>query len=275
MLAIFFMVGLIIGSFLGAVNYRLKIAEDIVFQRSHCPKCKKQIRWYDNIPLLSFVVLWGKCRECEEKISWKYPAVELLTGLLYAAVAWKFLGGWGFSSERILTGSDMIDLAFWLFTATYLVLIFFHDLEFMLIPDAAVFPAIIITLFYQYWKYLQSPLGIADWRNPFFSSLIAAFAAALFFFALIWISRGKWIGGGDVKLGFLAGMVVGWPKIIFVLFFAYMIGAIASLILIGLKKKTWKSQIPFGPFIVAGVLIVMFFAEQLQFWANRYLNIGY
>jgi prepilin signal peptidase PulO-like enzyme (type II secretory pathway) len=104
---------------------------------------------------------------------------------------------------------------------------------------------------------------------------LAALAAALFFFGLIWISRGKWIGGGDVKLGFLVGAIVGWPKILFVLFFAYLIGAIASLVLIALKKKTWKSQIPFGPFLVTGTLIVMFFSEQIQFWANNYLNIGY
>ena len=275
MIAIFFIVGLIVGSFLGAVNYRLKVAEDIVFKRSHCPHCKKQIRWYDNVPLLSFVVLWGKCRECEEKISWKYPAVELLTGLLYAAVAWKFLGGWGISAEKMLTGNDVVEMSFWLFTVSYLVLVFFHDLSFMLIPDAAVYPAIVVTLLFQYWKYLQGPLGIATLKNPFVGAFFAALVASLFFFFLIWVSRGKWIGGGDVKLGFLAGVIVGWPKILFVLFFAYMIGAIASLILIVMKKKTWKSQIPFGPFLVAGILIVMFFSEQIQFWANRYLNIGY
>lgn len=275
MTAIFFLIGLIVGSFLGAVNYRIKVAEDIVWKRSHCPGCKTKIRWYDNIPLLSFVVLWGECRECREKISWKYPAIELLTGLLFAAVALKFLGGWGFSAERVLTAADAIEMSFWLFAVCYLVLIFFHDLSFMLIPDAAVWPAIAITIGYQFWKYLEGPLGIADFRNPFLSALLAAFAAALFFFGLIWISHGKWIGGGDVKLGFLAGTIVGWPKILFVLFFAYMIGAVASLILIGLGKKTWKSQIPFGPFIVSGILIVMFFSEQIQFWANRYLDIGY
>jgi len=277
MVIIFFLVGLIVGSFLGAVNYRLKVAEDIVWKRSHCPGCKKNIRWYDNIPLLSFVVLWGQCRECKEKISWRYPAVELMTGLLYAAVAWKFLGGWGFagSPERVFSAGDAIEMAFWLFAASYLTLIFFHDLSFMLIPDAAVYPAIIITLLYQYWKYLGGPLGIADLKNPFASALSGAFVAALFFLLLIWISRGRWIGGGDVKLGFLAGVIVGWPKILFVLFFAYLIGAIVSLILVAAKKKTWKSQIPFGPFLVTGILIVMFFSEQIQFWANRYLNIGY
>jgi len=277
MVAIFFIVGIVIGSFLGVVNWRLKTAEDIVWKRSHCPHCKEKIRWYDNIPLLSFVMLVGQCRNCKKRISWEYPLIELVTGLLFAAVAWKFLGTLGFMAgpERIFTNGDIVDMSFWLFAVCYLVLIFFHDLDFMLIPDAAVYPAILVTLGYQYYKYLGGPLGIAALNAPITSALFAAFVAALFFFLLIWMSRGKWIGGGDVKMGFLAGAMVGWPKILFVLFFAYMIGAIASLILVATRKKTWKSQIPFGPFLVAGILLVMFFSEQIQFWANRYLDIGY
>ncbi len=277
MVAIFFIAGLIIGSFLGVVSWRLKTAEDIVWERSHCPHCKKKIRWYDNIPLLSFIILWGQCRDCKKRISWEYPLIELVTGLLFAAVAWKFLGTLGFMAgpERIFTNGDIVDMSFWLFAVCYLVIIFFHDLDFMLIPDAVVYPAILVTLGYQYYKYMGGPLGIASLKAPITSALFAAFVAALFFFLLIWMSRGKWIGGGDVKLGFLAGAMVGWPKILFVLFFAYMIGAVASLILIGTKKKTWKSQIPFGPFLVAGILIVMFFSEQIQFWANRYLDMRY
>ncbi len=277
MIIIFFLAGLIIGSFMGAVNYRLKVAEDIVWKRSHCPKCKKTIRWYDNIPLLSFIILWGECRECKGKISWKYPAIELATGLLYAAVAWKFFGGlnFGAGAGRILSQAELVDMAFWIFTVSYLVLIFFHDLSFMLIPDAVVYPAIGVTLIYQFWKYLESPLGIATVKAPITGALFAGFAAAFFFFALLWISGGKWIGGGDVKLGFLAGAIVGWPGILIVLFFSYTIGAVVSVALVLLKMKTWKSQIPFGPFLVAGILIIMFFGEPLRFLANRYLSLGY
>jgi len=277
MIAIFFVVGLIVGSFLGAVNYRLKTAEDIVFERSHCPRCKAKIRWYDNIPLLSFVVLAGQCRDCKGRISWEYPLVELATGLLFAATAWKFLGTFGFSAsaEKAFGAADIINMAYWLFVMSYLVLIFFHDFDYMLIPDAVVYPAIIVTFAYQAYLYVGSPLSFASPKSPITSALAGALIAAVFFLVLIWISRGKWIGGGDIKLGFLAGAVVGFPKIIFVLFFTYMIGAVVSLLLVATKKKTWKSQIPFGPFMVAGILIVMFFSEQIQFWANRYLNIGY
>ncbi|MFH0929653.1 MAG: prepilin peptidase [Candidatus Moraniibacteriota bacterium] len=279
MVLIFFITGLIIGSFLGAANYRLKTAEDIVFEHSHCPRCKKTIRWYDNIPLLSFVVLHGKCRDCRKYISWEYPLIELMTGVLFAGVALKFFGAPFLGIAGIISGtigtSIIIDMSFLLFAVCYLVIIFWHDYDYMLIPDAVVFPAIIVTFFYQIYKYVQSPLSIANFHSPLTGAIISALGAALFFFALIWISKGKWIGGGDVKLGFLAGLIVGWPKILFVFFLTYFIGSVVSLALIALKKKTWKSQIPFGPFMVAAILIVLFFLDQIQFWVNRYLNVGY
>jgi prepilin signal peptidase PulO-like enzyme (type II secretory pathway) len=276
---IFFIFGLIIGSFLGAVNYRLKTAEDIVFKRSHCPRCKKTIRWFDNIPLLSFIVLHGRCRDCRKYISWEYPLIELMTGVLFAGVAIKFLGAPILGISGIIVGSVgtsvIVDMSFLLFTVCYLALIFWHDYDYMLIPDAVVYPAIVVTFFYQIYKYIQSPLSIVNLHSPLTGAIVAALGAALFFFLLIWISKGKWIGGGDVKLGFLAGLIVGWPKILFVFFFSYLIGSVVSLALIVLKKKTWKSQIPFGPFIVAAILLVLFFSDQIQFWANSYLNIGY
>jgi prepilin signal peptidase PulO-like enzyme (type II secretory pathway) len=279
MIVIFFIIGLIIGSFLGAANYRLKTAEDIVFKRSHCPLCKHDIRWYDNIPLLSFVILHGRCRDCKKYISWEYPLIELATGVLFAGVAMKFFGSSLFGISGIISGavstSTIVDMSFLLFAVCYLVIIFWHDYDFMLIPDAVVFPAILVTFFFQVYKYVQSPFSVASFRSPLTSALVAALGAALFFFALIWISKGKWIGGGDVKLGFLAGLIVGWPKILFVFFLTYLIGSVVSLTLIALKKKTWKSQIPFGPFMVAAILIVLFFSDQIQFWASKYLDIGY
>ena len=279
MIIIFFIAGIIIGSFLGAANWRLKTAEDIIWKRSHCRHCKAQIRWYDNIPLLSFVVLFGRCRDCRKYISWEYPLIELMTGILFAGVALKFFGapllGISGNISGLISAGTVIDMSFLLFAVCYLVLIFWHDYDFMLISDMVVYPAMIVTIFYQIYKYTQSPLGIADIHSPLTSSLIAGLGAAMFFFLLIWISKGKWIGGGDVKLGFLAGLIVGFPKILFVFFLTYLIGSVVSLGLIALKKKTWKSQIPFGPFMVTAILIVLFWSDQIQFWANRYLNIGF
>lgn len=279
MILIFFAAGLIVGSFLGAANWRLKTAEDIVWKRSHCPRCGHGIRWYDNVPLLSFIVLHGRCRDCRKYISWEYPLIELMTGVLFAGVAARFFGASFLGIPGIAAGAfsrnAVIDMSFLLFAVCYLVLIFWHDYDYMLIPDAVVYPAMIVTIFYQVYKYVQSPLGFANVGSPLTGSLVAAFGAALFFAALIWMSKGKWIGGGDVKLGFLAGLIVGWPKILFVFFLTYFIGAVVSLALIVLKRKTWKSRIPFAPFVVTAVLIILFFSGQIQFWANRYLDIGY
>jgi prepilin signal peptidase PulO-like enzyme (type II secretory pathway) len=276
MILIFFIAGLIVGSFLGAVNYRLKVDEDIVWKRSHCPKCKAPIRWYDNVPLLSFILLFGKCRDCRKYISWEYPLIELMTGALFAAVAVRFFGAPLVGLSGAVSGAgSIVDMSYLLFAVCYLVLIFWHDYDYMLIPDAIVFPAIAVTFLYQLWKYVGSPFGIADIRSPLTGALFAAVLAAAFFFFLIWVSRGKWIGGGDVKLGFLAGLIVGWPKILFVLFLTYLIGSVVSLTLIALKKKTWKSRIPFAPFMVVAIFVVLFFSNQIQFWASRYLDIGY
>lgn len=279
MILIFFAAGLIVGSFLGAANWRLKTAEDIVWKRSHCPKCGHGIRWYDNVPLLSFIVLHGRCRDCRKYISWEYPLIELMTGILFAGVAARFFGASFLGITGIAAGAfsrnAVVDMSFLLFAVCYLVLIFWHDYDYMLIPDAVVYPAMIVTIFYQVYKYVQSPLGFTNVGSPLTGSLVAAFGAALFFAALIWMSKGKWIGGGDVKLGFLAGLIVGWPKILFVFFLTYFIGAVVSLALIVLKRKTWKSRIPFAPFVVTAVLIILFFSGQIQFWANRYLDIGY
>lgn len=279
MVIIFFLVGLIIGSFLGAVNYRLKIDEDIVWKRSHCPQCKAPICWYDNIPLLSFILLFGRCRDCRKYISFEYPLIELMTGFLFAIVAVKFFGFQmcgitGIISDKVTT-NEIIDMIFLLFAICYLILIFWHDYDYMLIPDAVVWPAIVVTFLYQSYKYMRSPLPITDVSSPLTGALIGAFVAATFFYLLILVSGGKWIGGGDVKLGFLAGLIVGWPKILFVLFLTYLIGAVVSLGLIATKRKNWKSRIPFGPFIVNAVFVVLFWGDQVQFWANRYLDIGY
>jgi leader peptidase (prepilin peptidase) / N-methyltransferase len=279
MIIIFSIIGLIIGSFLGAANYRLKVDEDIVWKRSHCPHCRKTIRWYDNIPLLSFIVLFGKCRDCRKYISWEYPLIELMTGFLFGAVAFLYFGIPLLGIPGIFSAAAgekmIIEMSFLLFTVCYLVLIFWHDYDYMLIPDAVIYPALLVTFFFQVYEYVQSPFGIASLRSPLTGALLAGLGTALFFFFLIWISKGKWVGGGDVKLGLLAGLMVGWPKILFVLFFTYLIGAVVSLLLIALKKKTWKSQIPFGPFMITAIFLVIFFSDQIQFWANSYLNIGY
>ncbi len=273
MIYIFFVLGLIIGSFLGVVNYRLKVAEDIIFKPSYCPKCKKAIRWYDNIPLLSFILLSGNCRSCRKKISLEYPAIELLTGLLFSLSYWYFFST-RIGSSGSFDFSEIAELAFLLFTVCYLIVIFFHDFDYKIIPSEIVYPAMGITLIYQIYRYFISSFSLFSLRNPLTSALLAAVIGGLFFLFQIWISKGKWIGGGDLKLGFLAGLILGWPKILFALFIAYAVGSVVSLALVAAKKKKWKSEIAFGPFLVTGIFVMMFLGEKIMFWAKRFLIVG-
>lgn len=249
MIIIFFILGLIVGSFLNVVISRLHTAETIL-GHSHCPHCQAKIRWYDNIPLFSFAILGMKCRDCQEKISWQYPIVELSTGILFALA-----GNYFFSVN---------DIQSWLATFYYLVVfslllvVFVYDFRHMEIPMIAVWLGVGITVLY----YL-----LADWLNfipalgimsaNIFSGALAGIAAFLFFFALSAGSREKWMGMGDSHVALLAGLMTQWPGILAALALAFAIGAVYGIILIAAGKKTMKSQVPFAPFIVLGTILVI------------------
>ncbi len=231
---IFFVFGLAVGSFLNSVIFRLEKQESVIKRRSYCPYCKQTLAWFELIPLMSFILQKGKCRKCHKKISWQYPLVELMTGALFAFI--------GFN-------------VFWLFIA-FLIVIFVYDLKHYIIPNEVIYPAIIIAFLYRLFEDLNY--------------LIAAIVVSAFFLAIIFISKGKWMGRGDVKLVIFMGLILGWPNIIVALFLAFLIGALVSIILISFKKKTLKSQIPFGPFLSGATVIAMFWGNALIGW---YLNL--
>ena len=248
MIIIFFIFGLIIGSFLNAVVYRLNGVESLL-ERSHCPKCKKKIRWFDNIPLLSFILLSAKCRDCGEKISWQYPLVELTTGIVFALI-----GNYFFFS---------FDSASWFLTAYYLVIfsllliVFVYDLQYMEIPMIIVWAGIILSMVYFLsvdWQNFHIAASILDLKIA--SGILGGLVAFLFFFGLAAYSKETWMGYGDAYIGMLAGIIVGWPNVIWMLMLSFTIGAIISVGLIFFRKKTMKSQIPFAPFLIAGVFLV-------------------
>lgn len=249
MIIIFFILGLIIGSFLNVVILRLHTAETIL-GRSHCPHCKARIRWYDNIPLFSFAILKTRCRDCKEKISWQYPVVELTTGILFA-----FTGAYFFDINNFQT---------WLATFYYLIIfslllvIFAYDFKHMEIPMTIVWLGVGIAVVYYLlsdWLNFQAAAGI--WSLNIFSALVAGLAAFIIFFILSAGSREKWMGLGDAYVALLAGLIIQWPGIIYALVLAFTIGAIYGIILIGLGKKTLKSQVPFAPFLVLGVYLAV------------------
>lgn len=258
-----FIFGLIVGSFLNCIIYRLQTGENFLKGRSFCPHCKHTLNWQDLIPLLSLLILKGKCRYCQKPISWQYPLVELATGFLFLLI-YQFDRG---SSSIIFN---------WV-VSSFLIIIFVYDLKHYIIPDKVIYPAIAVAFFHQLFKILNfefiSDLGfrILDFKmlaNP----LLSAILAAAFFLLIVLVSRGTWMGMGDVKLAFFMGLFLGFPNILVALFSAFFIGAIIGLILIGLGKKTLKSEIPFGPFLVSGTFLAMFFGERLvDFYLNLFL----
>jgi prepilin signal peptidase PulO-like enzyme (type II secretory pathway) len=249
-----FIFGLIVGSFLNCVIYRLETGESFLKGRSYCPHCKHVLSWKDLIPIFSFLILKGKCRYCKKKISFQYPLVELLTGILFVLAI------------PIYGGRTSIDLIFYWVLTCFLIIIFVFDLKHYLIPDKVIYLAITLILLYQFFKIWN----FGHWDLFGIWNLVIGILPSLFLLAIILISHETWMGFGDFKLSILMGLILGWPKILVALFFAFLSGAIVGLILILLKQKTIKSQIPFAPFLVSGTFLAMFFGEKIVNW---YLNL--
>ncbi len=267
MLLIFvFLIGLFVGSFLNVLADRLPREESVIKGRSHCEKCKKELTWYDLIPLLSFVFLRGKCRYCKAKLSFYYPVVELTTGILSVITAIFILNGFqffplrqGFAGQAISNFQLSISLIYYLFIVSSLIVIFFADLKYGIIPDKIVFPAIIISFLYLILN------------TNYLIHLYSAFGACLFFLILFLITKGRGMGFGDVKFAFLMGLILGFPNIVVSLYIAFLTGAIVGIILIlWRRKKVFGTAIPFGPFLVLGTLIAIFYGN---FIAQNFLKM--
>src|SRR3989344_5083018 len=218
-----FLFGLAIGSFLNAAIYRLEIGESIVKGRSRCPKCGHILSWYELLPLASFAIQKGKCRECKGKISWQYPVVEFFTAMLFASVflSINFSKGSTFAEGQtfgnLIFGNflEMVALGYLLAVFSFLILIFVFDFKHYIIPNIAVYSAIAVSFFY---NLIFNP-------NDIFSNILAAFVASGFFLFLYVVSSGRWIGMGDVKYGVFMGLFLGWPDTLAGLFISYVIGA--------------------------------------------------
>lgn len=253
---VIFLFGLAVGSFLNCVIYRLETGKNFLKGRSHCPDCQHKLGFRDLIPVLSFIILKGKCRYCQKNISWQYPAVELATAITFVLT--------------ILLNDTMglLGSFYFLAMASFLIVIFVYDLKHYIIPDKVIYPAILIALVYDFWKsdFLLLIFGKSDF-------LLSALAAAGFFLAIVLVSRGRWMGIGDIKLGFLMGLILGFPNILLALFLAFFIGAIIGIGLIFASKKSLKSEVPFGPFLVVGTFIALFWGKAIVEWYSRLLTI--
>lgn len=264
---IIFILGTTLGSFLSVVIYRTKTGKKGIFlSRSFCPSCKNRIKWRHLIPILSWLFLRGKCAYCGKKISAHYILLELFTGLLFLItfLNWNFI-------ESIPTFVDPQFLnydinweifqifVFYIIEFTFLIAIFFYDLMHKEIPDRFSLPAIAIAIAGGLILKIITPLAM----------LLGGATLFVFFLLQFLISKGTWIGGGDLRLGALMGIVLGLNKGLLALIIAYFLGAIISIYLLARKKVKGKSQIAFGPFLVIGTLIAIFLGKRILNW---YLN---
>jgi len=269
-LIILFIFGLCIGSFVNVIIDRIPNKESIIYGRSYCDKCKKILGLLELIPIISFFILKRKCKSCKAKISWQYPIVELVTGIMFSVTYLFLISNFQFLiSNQILNPNFQSNyhlsfIIYHLLIVSSLIAIFVTDLKYGIIPDKILAFMLIILL----------PYSIVFEKNLFLNSFISALGAFVFFFALFLITKSKGMGLGDVKLAFIMGILLGFPKIIVALYVAFLTGAIVSIILVLCgKKKFGKSTIPFAPFMVFGTFAAMFLGNQIWKIIATILNL--
>lgn len=255
MLSIFvFLFGTAIGSFLSAFSYRLLNSESIVYGRSHCDHCREKISWYDNIPLISYILLLGKCRYCGKRIPFRYFITELLCGvlflILYCASFSVSAGFQGSEYEKFYLLLGLPYLAIGTIVISVLVIIYITDLSEMIIPDFLVNILIAVNFF----ALILSPTS-----SNYYDHLLGGFVLALFLLILSLVTKGAGMGLGDVKLALALGFVLGLKSGIAWMSLSFIIGAIVGVFLIISGKAKFGMKVPFGPFLIISFFIIYFF----------------
>lgn len=248
-----FIFGAVIGSFLNVVILRLPHEDaSIVFPASHCPVCGTTLKWYENIPIFSYLFLLGKCGHCSTRISLQYPVVEFLTGSVAAAN----LAAFGITPAAIV---------FFIFSAA-LITIIWIDIHHQIIPDIISKPGIIVGFCFSFFSPLtnwqDSLIGLVAGWGVFFSISLA--------YKLIRGHEG--LGGGDAKLLAMLGAFLGWQSLLFIIFASSVTGSIAGLIAMPIQKKGGATRIPFGPFLALSGFAYLFFNAQIHYLFSLYLN---
>ncbi|WP_449063128.1 prepilin peptidase [Planomonospora algeriensis] len=249
MLALAGLLGLVIGSFLNVVIHRVPRAESLVRPGSHCPNCRAEIRPWQNVPVLSWLALRGRCAGCREPISVRYPLVELATAVLFAAVTARF--------------GPVPELPAYLYLTAVAVALTMIDIDVQRLPDAIVKPSYAVGAL----LLLPAVLTGAGW-TPALRGLAAMAALYAFYFALAWIYPGG-MGFGDVKLAGLLGLYLGWlgwSAVIVGTFAAFLLGGLAGGVLLATGKAGRKTAVPFGPAMLAGALLALFAAGPVAAW---------
>ncbi|MBX4205131.1 MAG: prepilin peptidase [Candidatus Doudnabacteria bacterium] len=241
---IFFISGLIIGSFLNAAIYRLWTGQGIVYERSICPHCKHVLSAWDLVPVFSYLFLGGRCRYCRKRISWQYPLIELVTATCFVLLAQNFQ----FSISNIQFWFQLVFICFFIVIAVF-------DLKHYLILDKILLPGSVLALIYAIYTH-HLPQGLVG------ILIISGFFALQYF-----ISKGRWIGFGDVKLGIFLGLIFGIGQGIILLFLSYLVGALVGVALIAADQKEMGSKLPFGTFLTfCGIIMLLYGKEILSFY---------
>jgi leader peptidase (prepilin peptidase)/N-methyltransferase len=241
-----FILGTILGSFFNVVIYRVPRGESIIRPASACPACGTRLRAWDNIPLLSYIVLGGRCRYCSKPISARYPTVELLSGVLpvlfFLSFGWSpaFFVYWGVSCV--------------------LVIVSFIDLDHLIIPDGFTIPGIAVGL-------VVAPMaGLIGFWEAVIGALVGGAALLIIGFLGELVFKKESMGMGDVKLAAMLGVFMGWRMLILSLFVAFFIGSVVGIVCLANKSKGWDSHLPFGPFIALGAVIALLWGEPILLW---------
>jgi prepilin signal peptidase PulO-like enzyme (type II secretory pathway) len=252
------LLGLAIGSFINAVVWRIKTRRKIIGlkTRSICPHCKHKLSSWDLVPVLSWLALRSRCRYCGKPISIQYPVVELLTAGLFV---WSYLA-WDFSQNF-----DAIRFGFWLLLLTGLIILAIYDLKWMILPNRALKPLIIIALLQVVIVFVFGPS-----KRIGFEHIVAALLAGGFFYSLFAVSKGRWMGGGDVKLAFLMGLILVARDTLVAFVLAFNLAAFLSIALIISRRLSRKSLIPFGPFLITATFIAQLYGQEIF---QAYLNL--
>jgi leader peptidase (prepilin peptidase)/N-methyltransferase len=253
-----FIFGAVVGSFLNVCICRLPKNESIVFPPSHCPTCDYRIPWYDNVPIISYLILRGRCRSCKARISIQYPLVELVNALLTLFLFIHF-------------GISLTFLLLFIFCSA-LVVITFIDLEHQIIPDVISLPGIplgFVSSFFISDLYHEGML--LGWKNSLIGIVVGGGSLWLVASGYELLTKKEGMGGGDIKLLAMMGAFLGWKAIPFIIFVSSLIGSVIGITVMLMRKKDAKLAIPFGPFLALGAVLYIFFGRQL---IHLYLSLS-
>jgi len=240
-LAIIVIIGAVAGSFLTALTWRFDRPLTMITGRSVCPHCSHRLAAAELVPLISFIWQKGRCQSCQAAISWRYPIIEGLTIAVMLILYWQ----WGLTFDFVLAG----------LIALGLLALFIVDAEHQLVSDLFVIMTA-VAIFLGHWR----------WGGDFWSWVLGALFGALFFFIQYIVSSGRWVGGGDIRLGALLGLLVGWPLMLVTVFGAYVIGALVTLPWLLQGRLSRTSAVPFGPFLIIAAAATLLWGPAIINW---------